>query len=241
MDPKHKHPATSSIVQLDRHQMDHKEWCSDGYYETVAGSPISGEFSQIHHLLCVGKLKDSSISDQVNSTVKMEFLRECLKLTDWDINESYNTVGLPLKPAFIHLGAPSGWDGWPCHQVEHNTYEDQVEMDLNANVWVQVLKLQKKCKDCKKKCNINAEGIETQLTNESQRWRDFLSNRGKGLNVGTNSTAWCWKNRKSIKGSWYKPFSMNPGKPAKRECPDDRVPPQTIQDYCSELMFKLLR
>src|ERR1035438_4023278 len=142
----HQHPATDSIVQLDREGDNHKVWCTEGYFETVAGSAVSGEFCQIHHLLCVGKLKDSSISDQVKSTVKMEFLRECLKLTDWDINKEYNTVGLPLKPAFIHQGAPGGWDGWPCHQVEHNTYSAQVESDLNTNVWQLVLKKQKKCR-----------------------------------------------------------------------------------------------
>jgi hypothetical protein len=90
MGTSHQHPATKSLIQRERQGDNHKQWCTEGY--KAATAPRSGDFTQIHHRICVAQMKDANISEQVDDTGQMEFIRECLKLTDWDINKDHNTV-----------------------------------------------------------------------------------------------------------------------------------------------------
>jgi hypothetical protein len=192
-------------------------------------------------------MKDAYISDQVNDTDQMEFLTECLKLTDWDINKDHNTVGLPLKRAFSDPAAPKSpgsadFGVWPCHQVEHNLYNDQLDIDLNANVWQQVLKKRETCTQCNKECNIKAASVVTELKNESIRLLTFLTARGHGTNCGMASpqtTGWAWTSRDKIPNDWYKPFSMSPTTIAARKPPPDptNFTDSALRSYCKMVMF----
>lgn len=243
----HQHPATTSLIQRDRHGDDHKNWCTEGYCKS-GGALISGDYTQIHHRICVAQMKDSYISDQLDDTGQMEFITECLKLTDWDINKDHNTVGLPRKRAFSDPTAPSGGSGpagfgvWPCHQVEHNLYNDQLNIDLDNNVWQKVLKNRATCKDCKKECNINAASVAEQLKQESKRLMTFLTDRGHGTNCGMatpQTTGWAWSNRAKIPNDWYKPFSMSPTTIAARKPPPDptSLTDSALRSYCNNVMF----
>jgi hypothetical protein len=227
----HKRSSKKSLIQRNRKGRVHIDNCGEGYHNA------SGYFTQIHHIVCISSIANATISDKVQDKGQTEFVRECLKLTKWDINDAPNTVGLPLKRAFVHKGAPGGWDGWPCHQVEHPSYTEKVSDKLYENVWVKVLKKRAKCKDCKKECNINAASVLQELNTESKTWLSFLRNRGNGSDSGQKGTAYCWTNR-ATNVNWYIPFSMNPDGATFRNAPPDWKKGK-LSSYCSDVMFSL--
>ena len=245
----HQHPATKSQIQRDRKGDNHKQWCTLGYCKS-AGTLISGDYTQIHHRICVQQMKDADISAKVKDTGQMEFIVECLKLTDWDINQDHNTVGLPRKRAFADPAAPTapgpaGFGVWPCHQVEHNLYNAQLQTDLNRNVWQQVLENREMCTECNKECNIKAASVVTQLKGESKRLLTFLTERGHGTNCGMATpqpTGWAWPNRHSIQKDWYKPFSMSPTTIAVRLPPPNptSLTDSGLRSYCNNVMFDFI-
>jgi hypothetical protein len=228
----HTRSSKKSLIKRSRNGREHIVNCDKGYFKA------SHEFTEIHHMVCVSSMSDATIRKLVADSGKMEFIRECLKLTDWNINAEPNTVGLPKKPAFVKRNS-SDWNGWPCHQVDHNPlYTKAVSSRLNKQVWQEVLKNRTKCKDCKKECNINASSVQTQLEGESDFWHDFLDTRGEE----EGGTAFCWKHRKSIPDVWYIPFSMDPS-----DAPPKRDPPpewdglsSTLKNYLSKIMFKFV-
>jgi hypothetical protein len=204
----HTKPSKKTLIVRHRQGRKHITNCKGadlGYCQ-------AGErFAQIHHVVCVSAMTDARISDKVQDKGKMQFIRECLKLTTWNVNDAgkinsfSNVVGLPLKRAFVRKPSAE-WNGWPCHQVEHNLYFDAVCEQLYLDVWVSVLKERKKCQDCQKECLIKARAIEEELSNQSQAWYGFLHTRGSDEEGGT---AACWDAR-DTKNTWYKPFSMAP-------------------------------
>jgi hypothetical protein len=228
----HKRSSRKSLLRRNRNGREHINNCVEGY------SNASGYFTQIHHIVCISSMSNATIFDEIQDKGQTEFVRECLKLTNWNINDEPNTVGLPLKRAFVHKSAPSGWDGWPCHQVEHPSYTDKVSTYLNDNVWQQVLRKRKKCTQCGTECNINATSVLTELNGESKFWMSFLRNRGNGSDSGQKGTAYCWANRALIP-KWYIPFSMNPDGATPRKAPPDWKK-GTLSNYCSDVMFSLV-
>ena len=224
----HKRSSRKSEIKRNRNGREHINNCGEGYL-------ASHKFTQIHHIVCVSSMSNATIASLVKDKGKMEFIRECLKLTSWNINEEPNLVGLPLKRAFVKKPAAE-WDGWPCHQVDHNpAYTRGVSERLNAKVWQKVLENRKKCKDCNKECNINAESVAAKLIKESEYWMEFLTERG----TDPKSTAFCWKNRLSMKDTWYIPFSMDPGDPPAREPPPELEDARTsLKNYLKEVIFK---
>lgn len=232
----HKRSSKKSLIVRNRKGRTHIDNCKAaqyGYYQP------SGYFTQIHHIVCISSMSNATISELIVDKGQTEFVRECLKMTQWDINAAPNTVGLPLKRAFVHPGAPTAWDNWPCHQVEHPAYTDKVSVQLHDNVWIKVLKKRAKCKDCGTECNIKAASVQKQLEDESTHWLEFLYARGSGADSNQNGTAYCWKNRDSIV-TWYVPFSMNPDGATFRRPPTDfKGKLSKLSEYCSEVMFSM--
>lgn len=208
-----------------QHKKDPKKWniirgrkgrthitrCGEGYLNA------SKNYREVHHVVCVNCVADATISDMLKDDEALERIRNCLAETNWNINDSHNTVGLPKKPAFPKKPS-SDWNGWPCHQVDHNVkdgYTDRVSVDLKDNVWDPALKVSKKCK-------FEPKDLAEQLKQRSKFWFRFLSKRGKG----NRGTAYCWENRMKIERGkialpkpWYYPFSMHPSKPTRRMAP----------------------
>jgi hypothetical protein len=234
------HTRSSKKTLIVRHKQGRKHITNckakqKGYYRE------SKKFTQIHHIVCLAAMTDARIAKYVTDKGKMEFIRECLKLTKWNINDAgdvnahSNVVGLPLKLAFVKKPGAE-WDGWPCHQVEHNPlYTKAVCDQMYKEVWFEVLKLRKKCQDCQKECLINAKALEDELSDQSESWYEFLDDRGKE----EGGTAVCWRDRwkPEKKAVWYKPFSMALD-------PKPRKPPKdwedlggTLRNYLSKLMF----
>src|ERR1700680_968773 len=173
------HTKSRKKSKIVRHKQGNKhikacKAAKKGYYQP------SKDFTQIHHIVCLSSMTNATIDGLVKDKGKMEFIRECLKLTKWNINAAINTVGLPLKRAFVKKAAAAAeWNGWPCHQVEHNPqYTKAVSQRLYDIVWYEVLLNRTKCKDCQKECNINAASVEEELNGESEYWLEFLEERG---------------------------------------------------------------
>ena len=206
-----------------------------GYYQE------SKKFTQIHHIVCLAAMTDARIAKNVTDKGEMQFIKECLKLSKWNINDAgdqvntdSNVVGLPLKIAFVKKPAAQ-WDGWPCHQVEHNPlYTTAVSDRLYEQVWKQALGWRKKCQDCQKECLINADTLEEQLNRESKFWYDFLDERGKE----EGGTAVCWRDRWTKKKDvWYIPFSMALDPKPRDPPPNWEDVRGTLRNYLSNLMF----
>src|SRR5262249_39064285 len=126
----HKKAAPKSLIKRNRNGREHINNCSTGYCSA------SHRFTQIHHIVCISSMADGTIAKKVKDRDKRKVIRECLKLTNWNINDGHNCIGLPLKRAFVDQRAPQGWGGLPCHQVEHNpAYTEGVSLRLHEQVW----------------------------------------------------------------------------------------------------------
>ena len=157
------------------------------------------------------------------------FIRLCLAVTDWDINKKPNTVGLPLKKAYYkkkRLAERMAWNGWPCHQVDHDLYYQDVSKYLHKNVWQPLLKN-------RKPCEFDAKAVLSELNDGSDHFYAFLEERGHEC----GGTMACWDNRMNtaLASTWFIPFSMgvNSIRP--------RKPPSSLSDPLSKLFQAAVR
>jgi hypothetical protein len=154
--------------------------------------------NQIHHILCEHAITDISPEDDDASGTKFKFIRDCLCIIKWDINDSSNLIGLPLKSAYITPRATVPED-LPCHNVDHNTstgYTYECKKWLHDNVWNSLV-------DRRKSHEVNAQNILDQLEACKTKFKGLITTRG-ARNGGTASS---YKNRKT-EANWYHPFSM---------------------------------
>lgn len=153
--------------------------------------------NQVHHILCDHAIKDFTGVDADT----FEYVRNCLMAAVWDINDSKNLVGLPLKETYFNSHGKSPQD-LPCHDVDHNTtkgYTDEVKTWLHTNVWNK-LRAKKKVHD------VDVKKIVKQLDDCTVHFKRVLAGRG-GRNKGT-AISYEKRFEESQKSKWYKPFSM---------------------------------
>jgi len=196
----------------------HIEQCNTGYYKSTAHDVI-----EIHHLLCVHACSDKTLPEDLTEA-QQTFITACMAATKWDIDEKENTIGLPLKWAYIRdrpsKGRP-GWDNLPCHQVDHDNYLTSVMNYVTNQIWKDLLK-GKELEKCKK---MKGENLAAKLTAGSNRWRTHLEDRGSGSESGGVSTydvieyfenfktkadkyGPATKPDPNMEANWYIPFSM---------------------------------
>jgi hypothetical protein len=189
------------LFKRQRKGRTHIDACELGY--------MRKKFSQVHHALCVHACSDTTFPEEASDD-EIEFIRLCLAPTDWDINAEPNVIGLPLKSAYVKFPNDSSWDGYPCHQVDHDTYLDDVEDYVTGQIWTKVTSSKKK-KACEQ---IKGKALVSLFNTGSKKWRGFLVARGKE-NGGTkacidyclNPPAAGTKTRMND-DNWYVPFSM---------------------------------
>jgi hypothetical protein len=153
--------------------------------------------NQIHHILCEHAILDIKPAGDTSGK-KREFIFACLCMTSWDINDSSNLIGLPLKSAYIRTGGKNP-QNFCCHNVDHNTadgYTNECKEWLHANVWDTLV-------DQRKKHEVNAETIEAALKKCTGIFKGILTKRG-ARNEGTQ---YSYENRET-EPEWYFPFSM---------------------------------
>lgn len=210
MAKKHKKDPKDWKIKRHRDGDKHIQACNSGYHK--AGKT----FRQVHHILPVTCLSDARIADAVAQDAdRLDVIKNCLKLTDWDINAAPNCVGLPLKPAYHHKRAPAGWAGWPSHQVDHPPYTDEVHVYLQNNVWDPISMEAEACAEL-------GDAIAAALNAGSDHWRGQLRGRGQRPIGPNGGTAYCWQHRADpgMETLWYLPFSMA-AVPTRRSPPAD--------------------
>jgi hypothetical protein len=199
---KHKKDPKSWKIKRRRKGDEHIVNCSSGY------NNARSKYKQVHHIVCVSSVADGTIAEVLDDDDdKFQLVRNCLKITAWDINAGHNCVALPLKRAFVDKRAPKGWDGWPCHQFDHPPYTDRVSNRLNVNVW-------QECLSAAEQCELEPKSVLSELKAESDFWLGHLTSRGAG-------SAEAWRTRAANPGTWYVPFSMHPDEPEPRTAPPD--------------------
>lgn len=219
----HQKDPEDWVIKRRRDGRKHIDACGSGY------TGASTRYMQVHHLLPVTSLADGTIAKQLkNNAPKITIVRNCLMITDWDINAAHNVIALPRKAAFIRKRAPGGWDNLPCHEVDHPKYTKEVCDDLRGQVWEPVNRSAKECK-------FEAADLIGALQDASDFWRDEVDTRGKRH----GGTKLCWKNRSvaSYKDKWYEPFSMA-ADPTPRSGPPDTFS-GNMQQYLKKVFASL--
>jgi hypothetical protein len=170
---------------------------------------------QAHHILCNHSVSESNMAAAIPKE-DLLFAKAVLWITDWDLNNSHNMVGLPTNWQYRDSDGQTPVN-LPSHQVDHNTtdgYTDECTDWLKTNVW-------DKIKDKGKDHQANAENMKTLLKSGTDHFLGQLQKRG--IRPNRKGTAYCWSHRckkappdataaekKNYKQEpkWYSPFSM---------------------------------
>ncbi len=211
-----KHPPDPKYfnVQRGRTSKNHKTNCAEGY--RPGGKTPDKDYCQIHHVLPISSVQDASIKEWVPDEQEFRIARKSFGLTSWDVDQTDNVIGLPLKRAFVSKLAPQK-DLWnlPCHIYGHPQYTQFVKASLVVLVWDKIVMMAEECPPA------SNEAIQGEVEATSKYSFDWLKSRGAGTKI-------CWKKRRYMKG-WYIPFSMDPGKPAEVK------PPPTMDDFANDM------
>jgi hypothetical protein len=171
--------------------------------------------SEVHHILCNHSVAKRQADYKDDGGVTMKYVENCLWITEWDLNNKDNLIGLPRNRQLRECYGKEPEKNWnpvdlPSHQVDHNTadgYTNEVRKWLKANLWDTLNATQKQHK-------VDAETIKKQLEDGSTHFKKMLISRGS-REMGTKI---CWKlqHDKGYERRWYHPFSMGK-KPSHRQ------------------------
>jgi hypothetical protein len=177
-----------------------------GYRGNCASGFTGAGVWEAHHILCLSSMGRRRHDYPKEPAELADYLEACLWVTPWDINDSRNLVGLPMKKQYHDTDGEEPED-LPCHNVDHggrDGYTDEVSSYLKENVW-RSLTAKKEVHD------VDVAKLQDLLEKTSEGFRKLLAIRGKR----PPRTKLGWKNRyeKGYEHIWYHPFSMskNPG------------------------------
>ena len=167
----------------------------DSKYRANCTAGFCKGFWEAHHITC-----NHAVEGRVIEKNK-EYVEDCLWITDWNLNDSDNLIGLPTNKQYrvsdgkIPVNTCS-------HQVDHNTaggYTDECKKWLKDNVW-DTLNNKRKAHET------NAKAIKEQLEECTAVFKEKLETRGQRK----QGTVICWHNRfrDEYESTWYYPFSM---------------------------------
>jgi hypothetical protein len=235
--PKHSPPGAKSKIVLweqDSHRDASRANKKKGFTNATPGTHW-----QSHHIICI-----SSMGSRDNTRIKLE---QGLYITEWNINEKPNMIGLPQKCQFresyggaedeTKKNAAAGkvaWSkvapkNWPAHNVDHPLYTEEVTTYLEDEIWSQF-------DEAKGDHAADAEWLKKRLTETSEHFETVLHDRGKRPPGTVNG----WKNRFPLSKAtqsgqpgpgWQDPFSM-------AETPTERNPGRSIGDLTE--IFKMM-
>jgi hypothetical protein len=212
MTKKHMEDPKDWKFKRNRNGDEHINNCSDGYCSPKGDEPRSLE---IHHILCVHACSDATFPERITDD-EVKLIYACLAITDWNINASDNNIGLPTKWAYVRYPNGNGWDGLPCHQVDHDLYLKDVQTYVRDEIWKEIRKNKKK-KACEE---FTGQNIAEYFNTGSDEWKTFLKARGN-LYGGTKACLeYCTSGepRPGINDdNWHIPFSMAPNEAEARK------------------------
>lgn len=173
----------------------YRDKCTNPCKMATGKSPYK---NQIHHILCEHAILDIQPAGDDDGK-KLQFIKDCLCMAVWDINDPSNLIGLPLKSAYTRPGVNKPQNHC-CHNVDHNTsdgYTNEVKGYLHRVVWNELI-------DQKKPHSVNVDNIVQALKDCTSLYTDILTARGL-RNKGTELS---YANR-FTQPKWYAPFSMS--------------------------------
>ena len=220
------HTLTSKnlLFKRNRNGSEHADNCTDGYIQPKGKSP---SWLQIHHALCVHACSNVTFPQSITEAQRT-FIEACFEMTEWNINGPDNNIGLPCKWPYVEdPDNGTGWDKYPCHQVDHDLYLTAVETYVTEKIWLELLNAQeeKKCEE------IKGENIAHYFNTGSSTWKDMLKTRGQSYGGTKGCLDYCVKGTAApleLVGNeekWYVPFSMAPSEDEARE----RVKPPKLE------------
>src|SRR5438105_2710684 len=98
----------------------------------VGGDP--GPHWQSHHLVCIMALAERETENQAHA----DYLELRLWMTDWNINEEPNMIGLPTRAWYrreYDAGNFKSKNNIPSHNNDHGAYLNEVKDYLTSAVW----------------------------------------------------------------------------------------------------------
>ena len=210
-DPEHfeKPKKRSSVLERDNK---YRQTCVDA--NSGFNSSIERR-SEVHHILCNHSVAKRLEDYKNDGGVTMTYIENCLWITDWDLNNKDNLIGLPRNRQLRECYGEKPEKTWiplnlPSHHVDHNTadgYTNEVQMWLRRNIW-------DKLEAASKQHKADAETIKKQLEDGSAHFKKLLLSRGT-REMGTKM-GWKLQHDKRYERLWYQPFSMGK-KPSHRQ------------------------
>ena len=153
---------------------------------------------EAHHIICEHAIGDREFK---NDPAHEDYVEACLWVTDWDLNNKKNMIGLPLRKAF-----KAGFVNQKvcCHQNDHNTtrgYTEECKDFMQTEIW-------DKLKKGQKFHTTDPKDIADLLIGASRHFDKQLKKRAK-RNDGTVES---WTKRHDTSWpkhkTWYLPLSM---------------------------------
>lgn len=190
MAKKHASIPNPCNSKLER-SSNYRSKCTDPCAMPTGKTPYK---NQIHHILCEHAILDIRPDDDS----KLQFIKDCLCIASWDINDSSNLIGLPLKSAYIRTAGKTP-QNFCCHNVDHNTadgYTNECKQWLHDNVWNTLI-------DKRKSHEVTTANIVAQLKACTAMFKSVLTRRG----LRNDGTQYSYENR-FTEPEWYAPFSM---------------------------------
>jgi hypothetical protein len=178
-------------------------WRSSDYQQRCSSGFIAGAW-EAHHIVCNHAVESRDIQPDIKG-----YAEAVLWITDWDLNNSGNMIGLP-KNCQYRASDGKVPQNLCSHQVDHNTsdgYTYECTTWLDKNVWSTL-------KDTRIKHEIQAQQVKGLLESGTALFKGKLSARGARM----GGTQHCWDRRFKSHAQhvpkWYHPFSMgaNPRK-----------------------------
>ncbi len=153
---------------------------------------------QAHHILPISALNSEKHISA--SKENLEYIEDCLCVTDWNINSTPNIIGLDNKMPYLFSGLYPLPTNLPSHLIDHNHYTQESYEYLEANVWDAL-------KDAREIHKLDARSIESELNAATEYFEGELRYRGSR----EKGTIWCWEHRfeDGMSDKWYIPFSMS--------------------------------
>lgn len=152
---------------------------------------------QAHHILCEHAIGSRSFPDSETEA----FAEQCLWVTKWDLNDSHNMLGMPVRTDFRNgRVAPMNICS---HSNDHNTtngYTSECLKFMQANVWDKIQK-------GKNGHTTDPSDISETLKTATDYFRGELTRRGSVRSGGT-TIAWINRHEEDWADTWYIPFSM---------------------------------
>lgn len=179
--------------------------CNTGYIDKKTYKDNRPRF-EVHHIVCEHSVARRFKDYKDEST--RDYIEDCVWITDWDINNVNNLIGLPRNRRFrVDWARTSDTSQWtpidlPSHHVDHNTsdgYTNEVRKWLKKNIWDTL-------NAARKQHTTDAAKIKRQFEKAEKSFRAKLQRRG--TRPPGKLVAWTNRHNTKYATTWYRPFSM---------------------------------